>query len=125
MYSELEQVFEQATPQALSARESLPIRRHREDKVGQGKHTASIIGSIVAVNGFASVLRCILLCSAHTGSYSAGKARIDLEAAELQGLYAPVVAAHGNRSNVREAAGVCPCWPNLQMNVQLTFCTHW
>ena len=38
MARELEQAFAEASPEALSARKPLPVRRHREDKVGQSEH---------------------------------------------------------------------------------------
>ena len=48
----------------------------------------------------------ILFLSLHTGSYETGKPRVELEVAALQRLYAPVVAAHANRSRtVQELAG--------------------
>ena len=42
---------------------------------------------------------------ANAGTYNTGKPRVDLKQEELQRLYAPVVAAHVNRSTVRELAG--------------------
>ena len=39
MQLEMERAFERASPEALAARELLPVRRHREDKVGQSDLT--------------------------------------------------------------------------------------
>jgi hypothetical protein len=46
-----------------------------------------------------------LLIVGNTGSFNTGKPRVDLKQEELQRLYAPVVAAHGNRTTLRELAG--------------------
>ena len=46
-----------------------------------------------------------LFCSSFTGSYDTGKPRVDLKREDLQRLYAPVVAAHDNRTVVQELAG--------------------
>lgn len=96
MQSELEDAFAEASPDALENRKPSPIRRHREDKVGQ--------------------------------SYVTGKPRVDLAPAELQRLYGPVVAAHGNRSGAiagQELAGMRLCTEALAaFNNEFQFQVH-
>ena len=107
MAKELEQAFSEASPEALAAKKPLPVRRHREDKVGQSEHMPPSTTSIMTSNKSAFVVTfCVfLLIVCNTGSYNTGKPRVDLKQEELQRLYAPVVAAHGNRTKLRELAG--------------------
>ena len=96
MRSELQDVFAEATSDALENRKPSPIRRHREDKVGQS-------------------------------SYETGKPRVVLAPEELQRLYGPVVAAHGNRSILasRELAGMRLCTEALAaFNGEFQFLVH-
>jgi hypothetical protein len=41
MQLELEQAFAEASPEALATKAPLPVRRHREDKVGQSEYAPS------------------------------------------------------------------------------------